>query len=105
MLDLSGSKLASASASSQSDVKREDGSRKSAEVQAVTGTRSTSVGGWKKSTIMLIIISLSDVIFYNLLCSLVCSGLPENEDSSDVQDIIESTPELDLDLIGYKPCR
>ncbi|XP_029293269.1 sperm associated antigen 9a isoform X4 [Cottoperca gobio] len=31
-------------------------------------------------------------------------GLPENEDSSDVQDIIESTPELDMDLIGYKPC-
>ncbi|XP_020561033.1 C-Jun-amino-terminal kinase-interacting protein 4 isoform X4 [Oryzias latipes] len=74
LLDFSGSKLASASASSQSDVKREDGSKKSAEVQAVTGTRSTSV------------------------------GLPENEDSSDVQDIIESTPELDLDLIGYKPC-
>ncbi|XP_068193096.1 sperm associated antigen 9a isoform X4 [Antennarius striatus] len=31
-------------------------------------------------------------------------GLPENEDSTDVQDIIESTPELDMDLIGYKPC-
>uniref|UniRef100_A0A7N8XRV1 C-Jun-amino-terminal kinase-interacting protein 4 n=1 Tax=Mastacembelus armatus TaxID=205130 RepID=A0A7N8XRV1_9TELE len=29
-------------------------------------------------------------------------GLPENEDSSDVQDIIESTLELDMDLIGYK---
>lgn len=22
-----------------------------------------------------------------------------------MQDIIESTPELDMDLIGYKPCR
>lgn len=33
------------------------------------------------------------------------AGLPENEDNSDVQDIIESTPELDMDLIGYKPCR
>ncbi|XP_041719967.2 C-Jun-amino-terminal kinase-interacting protein 4 isoform X1 [Coregonus clupeaformis] len=29
-------------------------------------------------------------------------GLPENEDSSEVQDIIESTPELDMDLSGYK---
>uniref|UniRef100_A0A3P8NF92 C-Jun-amino-terminal kinase-interacting protein 4 n=1 Tax=Astatotilapia calliptera TaxID=8154 RepID=A0A3P8NF92_ASTCA len=29
---------------------------------------------------------------------------PENEDSSDVKDIIESTPELDMDLIGYRPC-
>ncbi|XP_041634257.1 sperm associated antigen 9a isoform X5 [Cheilinus undulatus] len=47
---------------------------KSTEVQAAPGTRSISV------------------------------GLPENEDSSDVQDIIESTPELDMDLIGYKPC-
>ncbi|XP_041735206.1 C-Jun-amino-terminal kinase-interacting protein 4-like isoform X1 [Coregonus clupeaformis] len=28
--------------------------------------------------------------------------LPENEDSSEVQDIIESTPELDMDLSGYK---
>uniref|UniRef100_A0A667YUD4 C-Jun-amino-terminal kinase-interacting protein 4 n=1 Tax=Myripristis murdjan TaxID=586833 RepID=A0A667YUD4_9TELE len=31
-----------------------------------------------------------------------CAGLPENEESSDVQDIIESTPELDMDLSGYK---
>uniref|UniRef100_A0A8C4ITQ5 C-Jun-amino-terminal kinase-interacting protein 4 n=1 Tax=Dicentrarchus labrax TaxID=13489 RepID=A0A8C4ITQ5_DICLA len=46
----------------------------SMEVQAAPGTRSISV------------------------------GLPENEDSSDVQDIIESTPELDMDAIGYKPC-
>lgn len=36
----------------------------------------------------------------------VCfAGQPENEDSSDVKDIIESTPELDMDLIGYRPCR
>lgn len=33
------------------------------------------------------------------------TGLPDKEDSSDVQDIIESTPELDMDVIGYKPCR
>ncbi|KAM8843811.1 sperm associated antigen 9a isoform 2-T2 [Spinachia spinachia] len=32
------------------------------------------------------------------------AGLPENEKSSDVQDIIETTPELDMDAIGYKPC-
>ncbi|XP_062422120.1 sperm associated antigen 9a isoform X6 [Pungitius pungitius] len=31
-------------------------------------------------------------------------GLPDNEKSSDVQDIIETTPELDMDVIGYKPC-
>uniref|UniRef100_A0A8C2ZJV8 C-Jun-amino-terminal kinase-interacting protein 4 n=1 Tax=Cyclopterus lumpus TaxID=8103 RepID=A0A8C2ZJV8_CYCLU len=37
-------------------------------------------------------------------CSILLSGLPENEESSDVQDIIETTPELDMDLIGYKPC-
>lgn len=43
--------------------------------------------------------------FGNLACSLCSAGLPENEDSSDVQDIIESTPELDMDLIGYKACR
>ncbi|XP_038132554.1 sperm associated antigen 9a isoform X2 [Cyprinodon tularosa] len=52
----------------------EDGNCKSTEVQAAPGTRSISV------------------------------GLPENEENSDVQDIIESTPELDMDLIGYKPC-
>ncbi|XP_075994925.1 C-Jun-amino-terminal kinase-interacting protein 4-like isoform X2 [Genypterus blacodes] len=66
--DFSGSK----SATPASDTEREDGTSKSAEVQAAPGTRSISV------------------------------GLPENEDSSDVQDIIESTPELDMDLIGYK---
>lgn len=32
-------------------------------------------------------------------------GLPENEDSSEVHDIIESTPELDMDLSGYKASR
>uniref|UniRef100_A0A6Q2YM78 C-Jun-amino-terminal kinase-interacting protein 4 n=1 Tax=Esox lucius TaxID=8010 RepID=A0A6Q2YM78_ESOLU len=30
------------------------------------------------------------------------SWLPENDESSEVQDIIESTPELDMDLSGYK---
>uniref|UniRef100_A0AAQ4S372 C-Jun-amino-terminal kinase-interacting protein 4 n=2 Tax=Gasterosteus aculeatus aculeatus TaxID=481459 RepID=A0AAQ4S372_GASAC len=34
----------------------------------------------------------------------ISAGLPENEKSSDVQDIIETTPELDMDVIGYKPC-
>ncbi|KAK0156387.1 C-Jun-amino-terminal kinase-interacting protein 4 [Merluccius polli] len=29
-------------------------------------------------------------------------GLAENEETSDMQDIIESTPELDMDLSGYK---
>uniref|UniRef100_A0A4W5RJH5 C-Jun-amino-terminal kinase-interacting protein 4 n=1 Tax=Hucho hucho TaxID=62062 RepID=A0A4W5RJH5_9TELE len=32
----------------------------------------------------------------------ISMGLPENEDSSEVHDIIESTPELDMDLSGYK---
>jgi len=32
------------------------------------------------------------------------SGLAENEEKSDVQAIIESTPELDMDL-GYKSSR
>ena len=32
-------------------------------------------------------------------------GLPEDEKSSEVQDIIESTPELDMDLSGYKTSR
>ncbi|XP_077475457.1 sperm associated antigen 9a isoform X2 [Stigmatopora argus] len=47
---------------------------KSTEVQAAPGTRSVSV------------------------------GLPDNDNSADVQDIIESTPELDMDLTGYKGC-
>uniref|UniRef100_A0A3Q2ZDE0 C-Jun-amino-terminal kinase-interacting protein 4 n=1 Tax=Kryptolebias marmoratus TaxID=37003 RepID=A0A3Q2ZDE0_KRYMA len=59
---------------STSDMEREDGTSKSTEVQAAPGTRIISV------------------------------GLPENEENSDVKDIIESTPELDMDLIGYKPC-
>ncbi|XP_046721816.1 sperm associated antigen 9a isoform X9 [Silurus meridionalis] len=56
------------------DCQREDGdgSSRCAEVQAAPGTRSIS------------------------------TGLAENEDKSDVQAIIESTPELHLDLSGYK---
>ncbi|XP_047212996.1 LOW QUALITY PROTEIN: C-Jun-amino-terminal kinase-interacting protein 4-like [Girardinichthys multiradiatus] len=57
-----------------SDTEKEEGNSKSTEVQAAPGTRTIS------------------------------EGLPENEENSDVQDIIESTPELDMDLIGYKPC-
>ncbi|XP_019125352.2 sperm associated antigen 9a isoform X4 [Larimichthys crocea] len=72
--DFTGSKSATPMSTTASDMEREDGNCKSTEVQAAPGTRSVSV------------------------------GLPENEDSSDVQDIIESTPELDMDLIGYKPC-
>ncbi|KAM6957775.1 sperm associated antigen 9a [Aplochiton taeniatus] len=33
---------------------------------------------------------------------LVSVGLPESEERSEVLDIIESTPELDMDLSGYK---
>ncbi|XP_076607891.1 sperm associated antigen 9a isoform X9 [Chaetodon auriga] len=72
--DFTGSKSATPMSITASDMEREDGNSKSTEVQAAPGTRSISV------------------------------GLPDNEDSSDVQDIIESTPELDMDLIGYKPC-
>ncbi|XP_029015528.1 sperm associated antigen 9a isoform X9 [Betta splendens] len=72
--DFTGSKSATPMSTTASDMEREDGNSKSTEVQAAPGTRSVSV------------------------------GLPENEDSSDVQDIIESTPELDMDLIAYKPC-
>ncbi|XP_070787178.1 C-Jun-amino-terminal kinase-interacting protein 4-like, partial [Enoplosus armatus] len=71
--DFTGSKSATPMSTTASDVEREDGNSKSTEVQAAPGTRSISV------------------------------GLPENEENSDVQDIIESTPELDMDLIGYKP--
>ncbi|XP_075880137.1 sperm associated antigen 9a isoform X2 [Nelusetta ayraudi] len=71
--DFTGSKSATPMSTTASDVEREDGSSKSAEVQAAPGTRSISV------------------------------GLPDKEDSTDVQDIIESTPELDMDVIGYKP--
>ncbi|KAL3987232.1 receptor activity modifying protein 3 [Sarotherodon galilaeus] len=72
--DFTGSKSATPMSTTASDMEREDGNSKSTEVQAAPGTRTISV------------------------------GLPENEDSSDVKDIIESTPELDMDLIGYRPC-
>ncbi|XP_026021029.1 sperm associated antigen 9a isoform X2 [Astatotilapia calliptera] len=72
--DFTGSKSATPMSTTASDMEREDGNSKSTEVQAAPGTRSISV------------------------------GQPENEDSSDVKDIIESTPELDMDLIGYRPC-
>nr|XP_019958421.1 PREDICTED: C-Jun-amino-terminal kinase-interacting protein 4-like isoform X7 [Paralichthys olivaceus] len=72
--DFTGSKSATPMSTNASDMEREDGKSKSTEVQAAPGTRSVSV------------------------------GLPENKDSSDVQDIIESTPELDMDLGGYKLC-
>ncbi|KAA8584999.1 hypothetical protein FQN60_003693, partial [Etheostoma spectabile] len=72
--DFNGLKSATPMSTTASDMEREGGNSKSMEVQAAPGTRSISV------------------------------GLPENEDNSDVQDIIESTPELDMDLIGYKPC-
>ncbi|KAF7659415.1 hypothetical protein LDENG_00298260 [Lucifuga dentata] len=70
--DFSCSKSATPMSTTASDMEREDENSKSMEVQVAPGTRSISV------------------------------GLPDNEDSSDVQDIIESTPELDMDLIGYK---
>uniref|UniRef100_A0A673AMW6 Sperm associated antigen 9a n=1 Tax=Sphaeramia orbicularis TaxID=375764 RepID=A0A673AMW6_9TELE len=44
------------------------------------------------------------ILSFDFYLYIFPAGLPENEDSSDVQDIIESTPELDMDLIGYKPC-
>ncbi|KAM7386725.1 hypothetical protein PAMA_009377 [Pampus argenteus] len=72
--DITGSKSATPMSTTASDTEKEDGRSKNMEVQAAPGTRSISV------------------------------GLPENEDSSDVQDIIESTPELDMDVIGYKAC-
>lgn len=39
------------------------------------------------------------------LSLFLCAGLADNEDKSDVQAIIESTPELDMDLSGYKGSR
>uniref|UniRef100_A0AAQ6A6K0 C-Jun-amino-terminal kinase-interacting protein 4 n=1 Tax=Amphiprion ocellaris TaxID=80972 RepID=A0AAQ6A6K0_AMPOC len=75
--DFTGSKSATPMSTTASDMEREDGNSKSTEVQAAPGTRSISVG---RAT-------YSHVIY-----------------SSDVQDIIESTPELDMDLIGHKPC-
>uniref|UniRef100_A0A3P8XG49 C-Jun-amino-terminal kinase-interacting protein 4 n=1 Tax=Esox lucius TaxID=8010 RepID=A0A3P8XG49_ESOLU len=38
----------------------------------------------------------------NSLLQITWGRLPENDESSEVQDIIESTPELDMDLSGYK---
>ena len=40
-----------------------------------------------------------------MLSVCLCAGLADNEDKSDVQAIIESTPELDMDLSGYKGAR
>lgn len=111
-----------------SDMGREDGNSKSTEVQAAPGTRSISVGRVKHHETALVTESHPLVLvafmpfsfcyirymtqgFYSHTASFLLfgavsyAGLPENEDNSDVQDIIESTPELDMDLIGYKPCR
>ncbi|XP_070398797.1 sperm associated antigen 9a isoform X3 [Nothobranchius furzeri] len=66
--------LSDLTGTSTSDMQGRDGNSRSTEVQAAPGTRTISV------------------------------GLPENEENSEVKDIIESTPELDMDLIGYKPC-
>ncbi|MEQ2208678.1 hypothetical protein XENOCAPTIV_011228 [Xenoophorus captivus] len=68
------SDISGSKSTTASDTEKEEGNSKSTEVQAAPGTRTIS------------------------------EGLPENEENSDVQDIIESTPELDMDLIGYKPC-
>ncbi|XP_058508894.1 sperm associated antigen 9a isoform X2 [Solea solea] len=70
--DFTNSKSATPMSTTVSDMEKEDGNNKSTEVQATPGTRTVSV------------------------------GLPENKSSADVQDIIESTPELDMDLGGYK---
>uniref|UniRef100_A0A3B5MM22 C-Jun-amino-terminal kinase-interacting protein 4 n=1 Tax=Xiphophorus couchianus TaxID=32473 RepID=A0A3B5MM22_9TELE len=72
--NIAGSKLATPISTTLADIQREDGDSKSTEVQVAPGTRSISV------------------------------GLPDNEENTEVQDIIESTPELDMDLISYKPC-
>ncbi|XP_043957000.1 sperm associated antigen 9a isoform X1 [Gambusia affinis] len=72
--NITGSKLATPISTTLTGIEREDGDSKSTEVQVAPGTRSISV------------------------------GLPDNEENSEVQDIIESTPELDMDLIAYKPC-
>lgn len=93
-----------------SDVEKEDGSSKSAEVQAAPGTRSISVGGcsphWTTAK-NLYCFEKNLFVWVELIraASLCFTGLGDKEDSSDVQDIIESTPELDMDVIGYKPCR
>uniref|UniRef100_A0A673YW93 Sperm associated antigen 9a n=1 Tax=Salmo trutta TaxID=8032 RepID=A0A673YW93_SALTR len=77
-----GSKSVTPMSTTASDVAME-GERpnsKSMELLAALGNRSISVG----------------MKCYSRYC------LPENEDSSEVHDIIESTPELDMDLSGYK---
>uniref|UniRef100_A0A8C9YDY5 Sperm associated antigen 9a n=1 Tax=Sander lucioperca TaxID=283035 RepID=A0A8C9YDY5_SANLU len=89
--DFTGSKSATPMSTTTSDMEREEGNSKSTEVQAAPGTRSISV-------------AVSVLFFGIFACAVSYAGLPENEDNSDVQDIIESTPELDMDLIGYKPC-
>uniref|UniRef100_A0A669AZP3 C-Jun-amino-terminal kinase-interacting protein 4 n=1 Tax=Oreochromis niloticus TaxID=8128 RepID=A0A669AZP3_ORENI len=76
--DFTGSKSATPMSTTASDMEREDGNSKSTEVQAAPGTRTISVGR----------VTNSNTLIY----------------SSDVKDIIESTPELDMDLIGYRPC-
>lgn len=95
-----------------SDMEREDRNSKSAEVQAAPGTRSVSVGEitLKHSGIppwLVVEGGLRGFCVSAVRVPVLCvvSGLPENEENADVQDIIESTPELDMDLIGYKPCR
>uniref|UniRef100_A0A665UG84 C-Jun-amino-terminal kinase-interacting protein 4-like n=1 Tax=Echeneis naucrates TaxID=173247 RepID=A0A665UG84_ECHNA len=91
--DFAGSKSVTPMSTTTSDMEREDGNSKSTEVQAAPGTRSISI-----------CTHICLLLFDNLACFVTYEGLPENEDSSDVQDIIESTPELDMDLAGYKLC-
>uniref|UniRef100_A0A8C7QLQ7 C-Jun-amino-terminal kinase-interacting protein 4 n=1 Tax=Oncorhynchus mykiss TaxID=8022 RepID=A0A8C7QLQ7_ONCMY len=78
-----GSKSVTPMSTTASDVamEGEGPNSKSMELLAALGNRSISVG----------------MKCYSRYCSL-----PENEDSSEVHDIIESTPELDMDLSGYK---
>ncbi|XP_036446112.1 sperm associated antigen 9a isoform X5 [Colossoma macropomum] len=76
--ELSGSRSTTPMSTTASDLALDshreegDGSSRSTEVQAAPGTRTVSV------------------------------GLVENEEKSDVQAIIDSTPELHLDLSGYR---
>uniref|UniRef100_A0A4W5R1P2 C-Jun-amino-terminal kinase-interacting protein 4 n=1 Tax=Hucho hucho TaxID=62062 RepID=A0A4W5R1P2_9TELE len=77
-----GSKSVTPMSTTASDVtmEGEGPNSKSMELLAAPGNRSISVGMKRYSRYRL----------------------PENEDSSEVHDIIESTPELDMDLSGYK---
>uniref|UniRef100_A0A8C7QLS8 C-Jun-amino-terminal kinase-interacting protein 4 n=1 Tax=Oncorhynchus mykiss TaxID=8022 RepID=A0A8C7QLS8_ONCMY len=77
-----GSKSVTPMSTTASDVamEGEGPNSKSMELLAALGNRSISVG----------------MKYDREIC------LPENEDSSEVHDIIESTPELDMDLSGYK---